>query len=379
MRIRSLQRTFVYHSPQYPGFTSWCGLWNMPDGSVMCSFTQATGLFRDRPKAPPDVRKALDWPPGDGREERLEAYDMMGLVLENVHLRSRDLGLTWEKTGSDRFRTCMNGITGEAEVALRDGALLRAVWGPYLPYDDVPRTGYLERSTDKGRTWSAPQILWEREGVILWPKRLRFLADGRLLAGGGLIHADPERVSRVGWFKDITAALFVSEDNGATWDGPIDLLAETEGPAKQGVTEEFDWAELPNGDLLCVLRADYPPVGPCRLQMRLVKDDRTWRPTPVCKAPFPYSGHPELLATRTGRVLHIATTGLSATADGGTTWHDLDPADGLAQLRGEGATPYYPRSVELPNGEILIVGHVGGDDGYGVVDQSVVAVRFILD
>ena len=37
------QRQTIYHSPQKPGFTSWCGAWTMPDGSLMVSFTQATG------------------------------------------------------------------------------------------------------------------------------------------------------------------------------------------------------------------------------------------------------------------------------------------------------------------------------------------------
>ena len=37
------QRRTIYHSPQKPGFTSWVGAWTMPDGSLMVSFTQATG------------------------------------------------------------------------------------------------------------------------------------------------------------------------------------------------------------------------------------------------------------------------------------------------------------------------------------------------
>lgn len=30
MQIRDLERLFIYHSPQYPGFSNWCGLWTMP-------------------------------------------------------------------------------------------------------------------------------------------------------------------------------------------------------------------------------------------------------------------------------------------------------------------------------------------------------------
>jgi hypothetical protein len=369
----------------------------MPDGSVMCSFTQATGPFKGRPRAPESVQKAL----GAGSDE----YDMTGLVLENVHLRSRDLGATWEFTGSDRFRTCANGITGQPECALRDGTLVRAVYGPYLPYDDVPRTGYLQRSTDCGRTWGPPEVIYSREGFIFWPGRLRQLSDGRLLAGGGLIRMHPEYVTRTDWFKDITDALFVSDNDGHTWEGPIDLLGKTEDRTWLALSEEWDWAELPGGDLLCVLRDDGIPADRKRLQTRLVKRGNSWEPTPVKRAPFPHSGHPELLATRKGYVLHVATTAISCTDDEGRTWHDLALDDGLAEIRrnprwlerwGEALgvhqptltltpfypdfpVPYYPKSVELANGEVLVVGHVGSDNGYGMVDQSIVGLRFSID
>ena len=97
MRVTDLRRNFIYHSPQYPGFTCWCGLWTMADHSVMCSFTQATGPFCGRPKAPDDVRRRLVWPPPGHQGEYAEtneSYDMTGLDLENVQLRSTDFGDT---------------------------------------------------------------------------------------------------------------------------------------------------------------------------------------------------------------------------------------------------------------------------------------------
>src|SRR5438552_269398 len=56
-------RKTIYHSPQKPGFTSWVGAWAMPDGSLMVSFTQATGPLKDRPRAPKAVQEKLSWPP----------------------------------------------------------------------------------------------------------------------------------------------------------------------------------------------------------------------------------------------------------------------------------------------------------------------------
>lgn len=131
------QRQTVYHSPQKPGFTSWVGAWVMPDGSVMTSFTQATGPLKNRRAAPKDVQEKMNWPPKGS-----PGYDMTGLELKNVHLRSTDGGKTWKQSSADSFQSCMNGVTGEAEAALADGTILRGVFGFYLPYDDVPKTTY---------------------------------------------------------------------------------------------------------------------------------------------------------------------------------------------------------------------------------------------
>lgn len=369
MRIRHCERGFVYHSPSYPGFTSWAGLWTMPGGALMCSFTQAIGPAAGRPRAPAEIRSYLDWPPArDGRP--VDEYDMTGLRLQNVHLTSADGGRTWVATSADTFRSCMNGVTGEAELALHDGTLLRGMWGPYLPYDDVPRTGYMERSADAGATWSGPEVLLDDPDRLFWPKRIRALADGRLLAGGGLIHRRPDHDHRAAWFDDATLALFVADADGRAWRGPLQVVAD--GYAGPPLTEEFDWAELASGDLLLVIRAG---GGAHRLQTVLPRQGDGWRPGAVVASTLPHSGHPELLRTADGAVLHLATTGLSGTTDAGRTWVDLPLDDGLDRLP---ATPYYPRSVPLASGQVLVVGHVGGDDGYGLSDQAIVCLRFEL-
>jgi len=371
MKMRDFRRVFIYHSPQYPGYTCWCGLWNMPDDSVMCSFAQATGPFRDRPRAPEAVRRTLAWPP----EGHGEDYDMTGLHMQNIHLRSADTGETWALAGSDDFRSCMNGTTGEAEEALSDGTILRGVWGRYLPYDDVPQDGYMERSTDGGRTWSGPELVNGDESRMFWPKRIRVLRDGRLLTGGGFHVRHPECDTRPRWTDDFFPALFVSDDNGGSWSGPIQVVPDA-GREDFRLTEEFDWVELDDGDLLVILRAG---VEEGRLQTRLHRSGSTWETTSLEPAGLPYSGHPELLKTREGCILHVATTGISYTRDAGRTWCELPIEDGLAELRKEAAVPYYPKAVQLDSGEILVVGHVGGDNGYGSVDQSIVGVRFFLE
>ena len=237
----------------------------------------------------------------------------------------------------------------------------------------------MQRSANGSRTWGDPEIIYGSEAYLFCPKRIRVLQDGRVLTGGGLIHIGPEHGTRRAWSKCITPALFASDDAGRSWTGPVDAVPQAQKGEDLGLTEEFDWAEVDNGDLLLVMRADSHPEGACRMQTRLIKKGDIWEPTRVGKAPFPHSGHPEILATREGVILHVATSAISWTADEGRTWFDLALDDGLAELREERPTPYYPKAVQMANGEILIVGHVGGDDGYGLVDQSIIGLRFSLD
>ena len=368
-RIVEFSRRTIYHSPQTPGYTCWVGIWNMPDGSTMMCFTQATGPLEGRPKAPTEIRKRLCWPPaGHG-----DSYDMTGLDLANVHLRTADGGNTWTHVSADPFRSCMNGCTGEAETALPDGTILRGVWGSYLPYGDVPQTGFIQRSTDGAKTWGEPEIVLNPDQCSYWPKRIRVLRDGRVIMTGAMAEVPAGSKTRKEYSRLLRAVLLVSEDGGRTWLKPVEVLPQalrrTPYPG-----EEYDAAELPDGDLLLVFRwAVYDSgtgefVREQRRQSVLKKTGQTWKPGPIRPVPFPHSGHPELLATREGVVLHLASTGISWTADGGEHWHDADV----------GGTGYYPRAVQLPDGRILCVYHHGGDNGYGDVDQSIGACTFRL-
>ena len=352
------QRRTIYHSPQTPGFTSWVGAWTMPDGSLMVSFTQATGPIEGRPQAPPDVRRRLTWPP-EGRPD----YDMTGLELRNVHLRSQDAGNTWSQASADAFKSCMNGVTGEAETGLADGSVLRGVFGFYLPYDpDLPQTGYLQRSADGTKTWSQPQTPLDAAEYILWPRRLRVLRDGRIVLAAGVVQAPADSKTRAELSKLIEPALLISTDQGRSWKGPVRaILAEQHS----GWTEEFDVAELGNDDLLCVFRR---ASDAHRWQSTLKKSGDSWLAQQADPSSLPHSGQPELLATRDGPILHLATTGVHWTSDAGQSWHKLDVP----------GTAYYPRAVQTADGRIFVFGHVGGDDAYGKVDQSIVMDSFRL-
>lgn len=352
------ERKTIYHSPQKPGFTSWVGAWTMPEGDLMVSFTQARGPVEGRKAAPKEVQQKLAWPP-----EGHPGYDMTGLDLRNVHLRSSDAGKTWKEVSADPFKSCMNGVTNEAQAALADGTILRGVFGFYLPYDpDLPQTGFLQRSTDGAKTWGKPLTPLAAEKYSSWPRRIRVLRDGRIVIAAGVAEAPAGSQTRPEFSKAVSPALLVSSDEGRTWKGPIPAA-----PADQrgGWTEEFDFAELAGGDLLCVFRRASDAQ---RWQNMLKKSGDTWIANKAGPTTLPHSGQPELLATREGHILHMATSGIHGTSDAGQTWHKLDVP----------GTAYYPRSVQTKEGQIYVFGHVGGDDAYGKVDQSIVMDRFRL-
>lgn len=360
------KRQVIYHSPETPGYTCWVYPWVMPDGSIMVSFYQATGPLEGRPRAPMDVQKKLSWPHlSDPRR------DLTGLNTTTVYLRSTDGGETWTKVSEVPFKGVINSLV-HGGTALKDGTILRNIYGAYLPYDaDVPRTGVVQRSTDGAKTWGKMETVLPPNDYLAYPIGLHTLRDGRVIFLGGVSKGIADRPwSEYG--PAMEPLLMVSEDQGKTWNGPIQVVPEEH--RKDWACEECDAVELTNGDLFWVFRRCAPdqankPIGErghTHWQGVTEKCGNSWKPKWVGPSPFPNYGLPNLVAAREGVILYI--NGAHWTADEGKTWQPIKNLPWPA---------YYSKGLQLADGRVLVFGHIGSDDPYGT-DQKIVLDTFRL-
>ena len=340
VEVSGFEQRTIYHSPQTPGYTAWCTLWLDPSGSLRLAFQQVTG-----PVAQPDKRANV-----------------------TVLLTSKDNGKTWDKlrevparadTHDDHGVYAAPGSSsfcGHGMAVLSNGTLVTGLWA-----GGDRKSGYVQRSADGGKTWSAPIDLLDPAEYKTYPTQIRRLRDGRLMLVAGVV-----KQADVLTAKWLLKEFFQSDDGGSTWSHLWTM------PPDVGLCEESDLAELPGGDLLLIHRAEHYHdnhyLTSDRLQNVFHPAGKGWTIGPVSKAPFPHSGFPELLKLREGIVLHVATDGIWWTADSGAHWSRLNVP----------GSPYYPEARQLSDGAILIVGHVGADNVYGSADQSIVQQAFRL-
>src|SRR2546421_2050827 len=243
-------RKTIYHSPQKPGYTCWVGAWQMPDRSLMVTFKEVTGPSQGRPRA------KREWQEAFGLMKVDPARDFTGLTMADMYLRSTNAGSNWSVVAAARFEgPATRYVWGGSHCPLPDGAILRAVDGSAMPGMDLPRRVFLQRSHDLGKTWGRPEIPPEPERPFTnyigdfgdCITRIRRLHDGRLLATG-VKRIDPSPAKRnIG-----EPVVMLSDRDGTHWQPlMIDLKPEQRGP---NVWDEWDAAELPDENFLCVFR-----------------------------------------------------------------------------------------------------------------------------
>lgn len=369
-------RTQIYHSPQTPGWTSWAGGWIMPNGDLMASFARATGpvLLNGQPR---------------------DNYNYSGLDVDVVYLRgvratdgSGNVAWTTVAESDVNFTTAedsglgTHANNGGTTIALTDGSLIRRVYGwDYQDYPELPGTTFMQRSTDGGLTWSAAPVssdggqtwsdpspiqefLLDPTSTTVQMTRTLRLSDGRLLIGGNVWNGlNTQSAPR-------EPLLMVSSDEAVSWQR-IPMTG-----ADWTKFNEFDFEELANGDLFIVSRINVNNQS--RWQGVMTKTGSTWQYNALTSSVLPHSGHPELLTTQEGPVLHIATTGTHWTTNAGQTWNVLD-VDSLPDLAtGDYRSQYYPDSLQTADGWVYVFGHRGFDNYYGQLDQAVFMDKFRL-
>ncbi len=354
----------IYHSPQIPGYTSWTALWRTPKNELRLAFQQVTG-------------------PVDDWKKRTNVTAILG---------SKNEGATWEKLREVPARTSApvdkeeiyaapgtSSFCGHGFAALKDETLITGLWP-----SGTQKSGYVQRSKDGGIKWSKPIYLRDPEIYKTYPTQIRLLRDGRLVLVAGMVKQADAKTA-----KFLLKEFFESRDGGKKWSHIWTM------PQEVGLCEESDFVELDNGDLLFIHRAEHYDgekyLNSNRLQNIFHRKKDGWEIGPVTAPPIPHSGFPELLKTREGVILHVATEGVWWTADAGAHWQLLALAGERTYVNPVPSaafppypsmvlgTPYYPRATQLADGTILIVGHNGSDNVYGSMDQAIVQQTYNLN
>ncbi len=333
------QDSLAYHSPEYPGYSAWCGLWKLPNGTIQTSFIQLTG------KNPP--------------------------VVSFPVIQSTNNGLAWSRVPNDVPTGYTRGM-----AVLSDGTMIRSAIEVADVY--VDNAGHLGSpnyrgtcySTDGGTTWTkSADLVPPNDYQLCVPVCIKPLRDGRLASLVGLCPSSvpPERM-----MANIEKNLFISTDQGKTWGAPIQVM-----PTSTGACEESDFVELPNGDLMVISRAQHYDANGVfqsenRLETLMTKAGATFTPGSSW-SPFGGGGMPCDLMTQEGVILDFCSNGPAHwSSDNGQSWHDL-------LVNGQPLHSYdYPQAVQATDGTIVVVSHVGNDDVYGTVDQSIRVQTFRL-
>ena len=200
------------------------GLWRFNDQSVFCDFNQKTG---------PKDKQKTEYPLLESNDE--------GVTWKVVPLKAPPRALretAYLERGGKRPRH--GGIGRRQDPGAPGVAGISSGRRLYRPLDRW------RQDLGGKRIDLLPEDKW---GV--WPSLIRELHDGRLVLSAGCWRRGEKIVSGDGPMRKM---MFISSDKGQTWSKPIPLMSP-----EQGMSEESDFCELPNGDLFWVHRSEFYP------------------------------------------------------------------------------------------------------------------------
>ena len=211
-------------------------------------------------------------------------------------------------------------------------------------------------SSDNGETWTKPEKLVTLRSQT--PHGPILLKDGSLLQFGRRFDDNLKKMFTPKYWEHTTMTVERSVDGGHTWKTLCDGIPDSTGEndRHKHYFHEPHVAELPNGELYALIRADYAKDVLMR-QTRSQDGGKTWEPiTPTTLSGLP----PHLLVLSDGRLLAVYGRRkkdrggfgeyASISSDGGRTWGE--------ELKLSGATNPdlgYPASIEVEPGVILTV------------------------
>jgi hypothetical protein len=356
--MRGFIETTIYAPKEQPGYASWVSLFSVPGRKKdhMLSFMEIhrgeNKLYRPTP---------LDFYQSMGIPIKYQASIANGsrdLVTDMVIMRSSDNGGSWNEVGRGAGQECVSNPF--SNICLENGDLLRGVGTAYMCMypEEIPELK-IQRSSDNGNTWTDHSIVHKDIRFYQTPYRLKQLKDGILVL---LVACWPsfgkDRVLKTrhsvepNVIERDNTLIYLSKDNGKTWDPPISVLQGMRAP-------EPDFAELDSGDILIV---NSTIQGGPAVRQYIYRTHNGIITGPVLGI---VSGEvPETFVAVKDNILVGARRcgDYSCSGDEGETWH---------KITGGTKCGYQPMIKELDDGRFMCVWHQGGDDQFGEKNQFI--------
>jgi len=349
VRLFDVKHTRIYQGPTPPRWSSWTSACLTRQGNIAVCFIDMSG-------AKPDLK------PSYGFEyARPQVLTENGIQRRQIWCESRDGGGTWEVTRRIDTSDPLMPLS-LYHLRLSDGSILGV--GGVLHEWDFTRSTYIYygqtmawRSVDDGANWSKPVSINDPKQTLSFSCRPKQLRDGTIvLPAYGQLDARGRKPDAALDFKT-DAWLWFSKDQGRTWSEPVVVARGL--PDRSN--DEPEAVELGDGRLLMILRHSNPGAKGNAVflncgQTCVNRTSNGWQVEPVKPTHMGFRGFPALLRTRDGILICAGSNHqFNFSLDEGRTWSPTASIADPALSRQN----HYPALLELPDGRVASVYHVG--------------------